>query len=89
MQPQHSGKVVSTDPALANCGSFGSGWTGGQVFHGLMKSTKMLDIIGFKGKGEFPRTCPDCIQANGVSSGPRRDNAKEEQSAEVDKPFHQ
>jgi hypothetical protein len=67
---------------FANCRCFGLGWTGGQVFYGL-KSTKM-DILGFKGKGEFPRTYRDYIRTNGVPSGLRRDNAKEEQSAEVD-----
>jgi hypothetical protein len=43
-----------------------------------------MDIIGFRGKGEFPRTYRDYIRTNGVPSGLRRDNAKEEQSAEVD-----
>jgi hypothetical protein len=82
MRAQRLNEVVSTDPMFANCKCFGLGWTGGQVFYGL-KSTKM-DIIGFKGKGEFPRCYRDYIRTNGVPSGLRRDNAKEEQSAEVD-----
>jgi hypothetical protein len=82
MRAQRLNEVVSTDPMFANCRCFGPGWTGGQVFFGL-KSTAM-DIIGFKGKGEFPRCYRDYIRTRGVPSGLRRDNAKEEQSAEVD-----
>ncbi len=82
MRAQRLNEVVSTDPMFANCKCFGPGWSGGQVFYGL-KSTK-IDIIGFKGKGEFPRCYRDYIRTCGVPSGLRRDNAKEEQSAEVD-----
>ena len=82
MRAKRLNEVVSTDPMFANCKSFGPGWTGAQVFFGL-KSTQM-DIIGFKGKGEFPRCYRDYIRTCGVPSGLRRDNAKEEQSAEVD-----
>jgi hypothetical protein len=77
MHAQRLNEMVSTDPMFANCRCFGPGWTGGQVFYDGLKSTKM-DIIGFKGNGEFPRTYRDCIRANGVPSGLRRDNAKEE-----------
>ena len=76
MRAQRLNEVGSADPMFANCRCFGPGWTGGQVYYGL-KSTKM-DIIGFKGKGEFPRTYRDYIRSDGVPSGLRHDNAKEE-----------
>jgi hypothetical protein len=82
MRPQRLNEVVSTDPMFANCRCFGYGWSSGQVFYGL-KST-LMNIRGFKGKGEFPKVYRDYIRECGVPSGLRRDNAKEEQSAEVD-----
>jgi len=74
-------EVVSTDPIFANCPSLHHGYLGAQVFYGL--DSHCIDVYGFRSKGEFPRVYKDFIREQGAPSVLRRDNAKEEQSAEV------
>ena len=74
-------EVVSTDPIFANCPSLHHGYLGAQVFYSL--DSHCIDVYGFRSKGEFPRVYKDFIREQGAPSVLRRDNAKEEQSAEV------
>jgi hypothetical protein len=74
MRATRLNEIVSTDPMFANCRCFSYGCTGGQVFYGYT----LMNIHGFKKKGEFPKLYRDYIRTSGVPSGLRRDNAKEE-----------
>ena len=72
---------ISTDPMYSNCRSIYHGFTAAQVFFGLKSHT--IFVYGIKSKGEFPRVYKDFIRDHGAPSALRRDNAKEEQSEEV------
>ena len=74
-------EVVSTDPIFANCKAASDGSTGANIFYGL--ASKCIDIFPFKKKSEFPKNYKDFILQNGAPSALRRDNAKEEQSEEI------
>ena len=80
-------EVVSTDPMFANCPSLHHGFLGAQVFYGL--TSHCINVYGFHSKGEFPRIYRDFIHENGAPSTLRRDNAKEEQSEEVQDIHHE
>eukprot|EP00978_Attheya_sp_CCMP212_P034445 scaffold144187_cov61-Attheya_sp.AAC.1 len=71
---------VSTDPIFSSYRDV-SGATCGQVFFGM--SSKVFNIYGMHGKGEFPKTYLDFIRHEGPPRVLRRDNAKEENSEEV------
>lgn len=74
-------ETVSTDPMFANCKSMYHGYIGAQVYYGCVSHN--INVYGLKSKGEFPRTYRDFIREHGAPSTLRRDNAKEEQSQEV------
>jgi hypothetical protein len=74
-------EVVSTDPIFANCRSIDNSFEGAQIFFGL--KSHCINVYGFKLKGEFPRIYKDFIREEGAPSSLRRDNAKEEQSWQV------
>eukprot|EP00978_Attheya_sp_CCMP212_P025515 scaffold82211_cov29-Attheya_sp.AAC.1 len=83
----HASALESTEPML-QCQTpiFSSyrdvsGATCGQVFFGM--SSKVFNIYGMRGKGEFPETYLDFIRYEGAPRVLRRDNAKEENSEEV------
>ena len=86
MWPKRLEEIVSTDQLFSNCRCFGYGYTGAQVFYGL--KSHQIDVYGFRGKGEVPAIYRDFIREQCALSALRRDNAKEEQSAEVDE-IHQ
>jgi hypothetical protein len=71
---------VSTDPIFSSYRDI-SGATCGQVFFGM--SSKVFNIYGMRNKGEFPKTYLDFIRHEGAPRVLRRDNAKEEDSEEV------
>ena len=74
-------EAVSTDPMFANCSSLHHGHTGAQVFYGT--TSEMINVYGFRKPRNFPRMYKDFIRENGAPSLLRRDNAKDEQSEEV------
>ena len=75
-------EMVSTDPIFANCRSFHNNYTGCQAFYGV--TSHMMNVAGFRSKGEFPNLYRDFLCNKGAPSILRRDNAKKETSAEVD-----
>ena len=58
------------------------GFTGAQIFYGL--KSRMINAYGFKSKAKFPKLYQDFCCNQGAPSILRRDNAKEENSAEVE-----
>ena len=73
---------VSTDPAYANCNSLHHGFVGFQVFFGMM--SHHINVYGFRRKNyNFPKIYRDFIKENGAPSVLRRDNARAEQSEEI------
>ena len=78
---KHLDEGYSTDPIFANCASLHHGYTGAQIFMGL-KSGR-LDAHGFKKPRNFAKIYKEQIRQNGAPSLLRRDNAKDEQSDEV------
>ena len=81
MQAKRLDETISTDPMFAICKSMCNGYTGAQVFYGL--KSHMINIYGFRRKGEFPQKYRDFIRDHGAPSALRRDNAKEEMSKEI------
>eukprot|EP00978_Attheya_sp_CCMP212_P007690 scaffold17875_cov63-Attheya_sp.AAC.3 len=57
---------VSTDPLFSSYRDV-SGATCGQVFFGM--SSKVFNIYGMRGKGEFPKTYLDFIRHEGAPRG--------------------
>jgi len=75
---KHLEEPISTDPIFANCRSIYNGYTGVQAFFGV--KSHMMNVEGFRRKGEFPNNYRDFIRQEGAPSILRRDNAKEENS---------
>lgn len=74
-------ETVSTDPQFANCKSLFHGYIGSQTYFGI--TSKMINVYGFRSKGEFPQNYRDFIREEGAPSALRRDNAPEEKSQEI------
>ena len=74
-------EVISTDPLFCNATSIYHGYTGAQVFFGL--KSHVINVYGMKSKGQFPDIYRDFIREHGSPIALRRDNAREEGSAEV------
>eukprot|EP00978_Attheya_sp_CCMP212_P040574 scaffold222728_cov27-Attheya_sp.AAC.1 len=71
---------VSTDPIFSSYRDV-SGTTCGQVFFGM--SSKVFNIYGMRGKGQFPKAYLGFIRHEGAPRVLRQDNTKEENSEEV------
>ena len=78
---KHLDEVWSTDPIFANCASLHHRYTGAQVFFGL--SSRQIDVHGFSNPRNFAKIYRNQIREHGAPSTLHRDNAKEEQSEEV------
>ena len=74
-------ETVSTDPLFSNVKSAFDGFIGAQVFYGC--TSHCINVYGIKSKGEFHLVYKDFIREHGAPSILRRDNAKEENNAEV------
>jgi len=60
-------------PIFANCKSLNHGYIGAQAFYGL--TSHMMNVEGFRKKGEFPQLYRDFIRKEGAPSVLRKDNA--------------
>jgi hypothetical protein len=74
-------EVISTDPLFSNVKSIFHGFTSAQVFFGL--KSHVINVYGMKHKHQFPDIYRDFIHEQGCPFALRRDNAREECSAEV------
>ena len=74
-------ETVSTDPLFSNVKSAYDGFIGAQVFYGC--TSHCINVYGIKSKGEFHLVYKDFIHDHGAPSILRRDNAKEENNADV------
>ena len=78
---KHLDEAWSTDPIFANCPSLHHGYIGAQIFYGL--TSRQIDVHGFRKPRNFAKIYRNQIREQGAPSLLRRDNAKEEQSEEV------
>jgi len=74
-------ETVSTDPMFSNIRSAFDGFMGCQVFYGC--TSHNINVYGIKSTGDFHNVYRDFIREHGAPAVLRRDNAKEENNAEV------